>query len=185
MLAKIVNGVAFQGVWVACVWGGATGRWWLGVVAAALFAAWQVPRSPDPAADLRLLGVVSVLGFVVDSVWAATGLITYASPVPSATLAPLWIVALWAGFALTLNHSMDWLAERPGLAALFGGIGGPLSFWIGANWWAAAEFSASTPVVVGALAVGWGTVTPLLFAMARRMRTPAPAAPGEVEPVAT
>ena len=42
--------------------------------------------------------------------------------------APLWILCLWAAFALTLTRSLAWLMRRPWLAALLGALGAPLAY---------------------------------------------------------
>lgn len=52
------------------------------------------------------------MGFVVDTVMAATGLLRYASPVPVEGIAPVWILSLWMGFALTLNHSLSYVMRH-------------------------------------------------------------------------
>ena len=44
-------------------------------------------------------------------------------------IAPLWILFLWTGFALTLNHSMSWLLNKPKLGTVFIFIGAPLSYF--------------------------------------------------------
>ena len=45
--------------------------------------------------------------------------------------APSWILALWLGFALTVNHSLGWLQEKPWLAALLAALFAPVSYLAG------------------------------------------------------
>jgi hypothetical protein len=168
LLATIANGVLFQGVWVASVAGGAAGVWWAGPLAVLGFAAWQVPRSRRPAGELLLVGLVSVLGLAVDTAYLWLGLLAYPEHGPFPLLAPVWIVALWAGFALTLNHSLAWLGDRPVVAAAAGGLAGPFSYWVGARAWGAVELVAPTAVVFAVLAAVWAVATPALLALARR-----------------
>lgn len=182
---KILNGIAFQLVWMTCVWGGATGQWWLGPIAVLAFAGWHLPRCRDAVGEFWLLVAVAGIGFALDSLWAGSGMLTYETPSPSPSLAPVWIVALWAGFALTLNHSLSFLARRPILAGVFGAVGGPLSFWIGANWWHAVEFSAPAPLVLMVLATAWGLVTPMLLILARLIASRRPWRPRTVSATVT
>lgn len=171
----LANAVGFQAVWFASVAGAGHGLGWAGPAAALAFAIPVLAWGGQRRADLRLLAWALPLGFAVDSVFAATGLLAYDVPWPSAQAAPAWIVAMWAGFALTLNHSMAWMRDRPWLAAGFGLVGGPLAY-IGAARLFDAVVIAGTPALVG-LAVAWALVMPLLYAIARRAGAGAGAAP--------
>jgi hypothetical protein len=170
MARKIVNGVFFQIVWTACVWGGGSGRWWLGPLLVTVFALWQIPRSLRPRGELWLVLSAIAIGIVVDSAFMRAGLLSYPAPGPWQGLAPIWILALWAGFALTLNHSLAWIKGRPVVAALLGGIAGPFSYWVGSSAWKAVDFVAPTPVVLAVLGISWGLVTPGLVALAARFQ---------------
>lgn len=163
------NALSYQLVWIAAVGGAARGWWWAGPVAVVLFAAWQLPLSRHRRADVLLCLVAMAVGFVVDSIWAGTGLMRFASPVPSTQFAPLWIVALWAGFALTLNHSLAALKPRLLLGTLLGACGGPLAYAIAERAWDAVDMGARPGPALLALAVAWSLVTPLLLVAARRL----------------
>lgn len=174
MTSKILNAVLFQLIWFACVWGGASGRWWLAVASVIGFALWQVPRSARPKTELALMGAAVFTGLLVDTVYVVAGLVSYPQPGPWRGLAPVWIIALWVGFALTLNHSLAWLKDRPLAAALMGGLAGPLSFWIGVTRFAAAEFVAPAPLVLVILGAAWALLLPGLFALASRLENSQP-----------
>lgn len=175
MPSKILNAVLFQLVWFACVWGGASGLWWLAVASVIGFALWQVPRSSAPRTELALVGAAVATGFVVDTAYVVAGLVDYPQPGPWRGVAPIWILALWVGFALTLNHSLAWLKGRPLAAALMGGLAGPFSFWVGATRFEAAEFVAPAPFVLMILGAAWALLLPGLFALAGRLGNPRPA----------
>mgnify|MGYP001158162871 CR=1 FL=1 len=53
----------------------------------------------------------SLIGMFVDSAFHISGIIIYKSSI-SKTIAPLWIIAMWLGFAATVNHSMSWLDRK-------------------------------------------------------------------------
>jgi hypothetical protein len=168
---KAFNIVGFQLVWLACVAGAGSGLMWVGPAAAVIFA-WTMLRYGEKTADdLRVLAIALPLGFVLDSAFAASGCLRYALAWPSPHAAPLWIWAMWSGFALTLNHSLAFLRERPWLATAFGAFGGPLAYWIAAAAFDAVSFAAPVPSVLIALAVAWGLALPLLFALDRRAST--------------
>lgn len=160
---KIGNVVGYQLVWLASVYGAAHGMPWLGAVVVALFAAVHLSLSPSRQADLRLIAIAIVLGFVLDSLFAASGLLKYASPWPSEFLAPVWILSMWVGFALTLHHSMGFLRLKWMAASAFGLIGGPLAYWAAERVFGAVSYGASHLVVGAALGLAWAIALPLLY----------------------
>ena len=172
-----INAIAYQTTWLAAIGGAAAGWWWAGPLALLLFAAWQLPRSAQRRADAWLLGSAALLGFAVDSLFAQTGLLSYAAPVPWAQWAPVWIVALWASFALTLNHSLGWLKQHLQVAAVLGAIGAPLAYSAAARSGALA-FPPSATATLLLLALTWAVLAPALSLLATRLAVPAtPGAP--------
>lgn len=169
----LANAAGFQLVWLCCVGGAGSGHGWLGPIAAILFALAVLALGGKARSDLRMLAVVLPLGFVFDSAFAAAGWLQYAQPWPWVSVAPAWILALWAGFALTLNHSMAWLRRRPWLAASFGFVGGPLAYASAARVFEAIEFAAAAGLVLAALALGWALLLPLLDWLDDHLRTAA------------
>jgi len=160
---RIANLVVFQMVWLACVWGAGVGMAWFGPLAAALFVTWHLRYTDARASDLRLIAIAIPMGIVADGLFAASGWFDYASPWPAASVAPVWIIAMWVGFALTLNHSMAFLRGRMAWAALFGLIGGPLAYWGAASGFAAVHFTVPTLWALTAVAVAWGLALPALY----------------------
>lgn len=161
------NLIGFQLVWLSTVAGAGMGLWWPGLLVLAVFAAWQLGCSHCPKADLKLMLVAVTLGLLVDSAWIWLGLLNFASPLPWTWLAPIWILVLWAGFALTLNHSMAGLRSHPVLAVAFGALGGPLAYWIAASAWKAATV-AEGPWPYLAIGLAWALMTPALLYLSVR-----------------
>lgn len=174
MSAIVLNAIGYQLVWFATVMGAGEGWWWAGPVAAAAFIAWQLTTSRCRRADAWLLLAAGLTGAALDSIWAASGLMTFAAAVPSEQLAPLWIVTLWMSFSLTFNHSLALLKTRLWLAAALGALGGPIAYAISGQAWNAVHFDPKPGPALLALAVAWGIVTPLLLRLARHL-DPTPA----------
>jgi hypothetical protein len=164
-LFLIVNVLGFQAVWFASVIGAANRLPWAGPLAVLVYAAVHLSMTPDRRGDLRMLAIALPMGLVADSLLAATGVLHFASAWPSAHLAPVWILAMWAGFALTLNHSMAFLRGRWMPAALFGAIGGPLAYLGASRAFDAVDFGHGLPIAMIALAVTWGIAMPALYAL--------------------
>jgi len=162
----IPNVLGFQIVWMASVGGAAQGWWWLGPAALAVFAAMQLALSRQRRADLILMLGSAALGFLVDSAWVVAGWMEFRAALPWPGAAPIWIVAMWMGFALTLNHSLGALKNRPVLAALLGLVGGPLAYWAAARAWDAVTIVPS-PWPYVALGLAWAVLTPALLRAAQ------------------
>lgn len=172
-----INTVAFQLVWMAAVGGAAHGLWWAGPVAVCVFAAWQLSVSSEARSDVILIALAVAVGAVADSLLAHLHLVRYTSPVPTADFAPVWILALWASLALTINHSLAVLQRDLRIAALFGALGAPLSFSIADRAWHAVKLAEPLPMTLFALAALWTVATPLLAGTARALRRRAPPSP--------
>jgi hypothetical protein len=165
-LRLLVNFAAFQAAWFACVHFAARDDA-LAACASVLAAvilhfSWSDARR----ADLRLVAVALVIGFIWDTAMVQSDLIVYAAPGWSAGWAPPWILALWVLFATTLRGPLRWLHGRPLLAALLGGIGGPLSYVAAARLGACVFPDVAVALVV--LAQGWAVITPVLVHLASR-----------------
>ncbi len=168
----IINFVAFQLCWIGAVWGAANGIAWLGPVAVALFAGWELSKSRSRQQTLKWIVVVALLGFAIDTGYRQLGLLNFASPWPSTAVAPIWIVAMWVSFALTIDSSMRWLEGKPMLAAGFGLFGGPLAYWVAIEVWGAGTFAAPMWLSLAVIGVAWAVVTPLLFVVCRAITQP-------------
>ena len=102
----VINFVAFQLGWFACVIGAANGLPWGGSLVVLAVVALHLARVRRPLPELRLVGLAMALGLVVDSLLLATGWLSYPSGNWLPGMAPYWIVAMWALFATTLNVSV-------------------------------------------------------------------------------
>lgn len=164
-----INIAFYQATWLAAIAGAARGWWWAGPAMLAVFAGWQLLVSSERRADLELMACAAVVGFVVDTLCVRSGMLVYSAPVPSPDFAPIWIVALWMSFALTLNHSLAYMKSRPLLAAALGAIGAPLAYWAAARGWNALFFATQPAIALGVLAIAWAILTPALFLLARHL----------------
>ncbi len=170
-MSWIPNVVGFQLVWMASVGGAARGWWWLGPVAVVLFAVYQLSVSHSRRSDWQMMLLCAVVGFGVDSLWVVLDLMRFDTPWPSPAVAPIWIVSMWVGFALTLNHSLSSLKQLPWIAGLLGLLGGPLAYWAAERAWQAVELRPSALPYI-ALGVSWALLTPALLTLAERLRAP-------------
>lgn len=160
-----LNLLGYQLVWFAAVFGAARGRAWAGPAAALVFGAVHLLTSPRRGDDAWLALLAVVLGIALDGSLSGLGMLHYAATSPP--WPPLWLLAIWAAFGLTVNHSMALAQRHLGVTAVLGAVGGPLAYRAAAHFGAVA---IAEPVWQGltALALAWGLALPLLAAAARR-----------------
>lgn len=163
MTHLILNVLFFQILWHACVGGGGYGWWWLGIPVLAMFCAYHFRVSRWKLADFQLLLIAVVLGGIGDSVLSLANIVKFQTAVPFASMAPIWILVLWAGFALTINHSMAWFKDKFWAAVVFGLLGGPLAYYGAARVYKSVVITADPLLAYGVLAVLWAIMTPLLL----------------------
>jgi Protein of unknown function (DUF2878) len=163
-----VSLIGYQLVWFAAVIGAGHGLAWPGIAGMLLYAACQLVAARHYKADLSLMATAIVLGLLVDGGMIRAGLASYGAAWPSAALAPAWILALWATFAMTFTQSLRWLQTRLRLAVLLGAMGGPLAYLSASRGWHAVSFV--DPAWRGLLwvGIGWALATPVLAWLARR-----------------
>jgi hypothetical protein len=179
MKRTLLNFVAFQIGWFACVLSAANGLPWLGLLVVSLVIGLHLTLAERPGQEFKLIALAVLLGLVFDSMLVYSGWLRYASPAPYAGLAPYWILGMWALFATTLNVSMSWLKSKTMMALLLGAIFGPLSYMAGQRL-GALEF-VDFRSGMAALVVVWALAMPLLMLAAvrfdgiRKQQTPLPA----------
>jgi hypothetical protein len=158
----IANAVLFQIGWFACVLGG-TGPWLL-VPAAILcvhffwISSW--------AAEGKLVVTVVLAGSAIDSFLLQTGVFEFPG---DSLIVPLWLAALWAMLATTLNHCLAWTARRVWLASLLGAVSGPLSYFAGATL-SDVRLPLEQLTTLAILVTVWAVVFPLLHGFAHIYR---------------
>lgn len=150
----LINAALFQITWFACVIGSAKGLIWPAFAACAALAAFQMQAKRRHASDAKLILASIALGLLVDTIWVQSGWLVFTDQRPFSFLAPVWIIVLWIGFAMTINHSLAWLDRHPVLPVAMGAIGGPMSYLAGLKL-GAVEYHQSTVLVSAGLAVAW------------------------------
>jgi hypothetical protein len=162
-----LNLVGYQLVWLAVVWSAGTGRPWFGIAATVAFVCAQTLASEHRNADVALVAVAAAFGILLDGLLAHNSIVRYADTgeVPRA---PTWILALWAAFAMTLNHSLAWLRGHVVAAALLGAIGGPLAYLAAARGFDAVALPEPRTTAIIALAFGWALALATLVRLAEK-----------------
>jgi hypothetical protein len=152
----VLNVIGFQMVWLVCVIGAGRGTWWPGLIVAAVFAVLTLAFAPERQRDLRTLSIALPAGFAMDSILVQSQCLQFASPYPIPGLAPIWIMALWLGFALTLNHSLRSIYAKALPTFLFGLLGGPIAYGIASLRFEAMSIQGGTLQCAIWVGLVWG-----------------------------
>ena len=177
-MASLVNLCLYELGWFACVLGGANDRALAGTLVVGAVIGLHLALAQRSLPEALLIAVAAVIGLLWDSGLVALGLISYPTGNFAPGLAPYWIVAMWALFATSLNLSMAWLKDRAWLAALFGAVGGPLAYLAGERL---GGLQMPDPVLaLGAQALGWAVLLPMLTRLATRLNGFGPASPASL-----
>lgn len=167
----LINAALFYVAWFGCVVGSAYYLLWPALLSTGILLVWQLHPARRHPSDLRVLLAAIIMGIFADSLWIQMGLLEFTEQRPLPGFSPVWIVALWAAFALTINHCLYWLKHHPILPVLSGTIGGPMSYYAGVRL-EAVEYLQSTWVVSIWLAIGWTLAILALVKISRQPGTP-------------
>ncbi len=167
MSLMLQNFILFQVGWFSCVIGGASSDYhWVGVAVVTAIIVVHLVRANNTRNEMLLIAITTILGTAWDSSLMLAGLLSFTNGVVISSLVPLWMIAMWALFATTLNVSMKWMKHKYLLAALFGAIGGPVAYYAGHRL-GAVDFT-NTLTALLAVGVGWAIIMPTLMALSTR-----------------
>jgi hypothetical protein len=164
MAMRWFNFIGYQALWFALVVGAAHGAAGFATAAGGVFIVAQAALAERPLDDVRRVATALALGVLIDGIPAWLGWWHYASPSPSLPPggAPLWILTLWACFAMTIDRSLSFVRARPLIGALLGAVGGPLAYLGAAHGWQAVTFTCPPALYLGWLGTAWALAVPAL-----------------------
>ena len=155
-------------MWFATVIGAANGSLWPGLLGLMVFLLVHYLYSETAGADFLLAACTISVGLVCETVFVRAGLLLYPADALAVAGVPLWVLILWANFALIMNGCLSWLHGRYLLSAALGFLGGPLSYYGGIKLGAATAGHSLSMVLTG-IAICYAIVTPLFLYMAQRL----------------
>jgi hypothetical protein len=154
--SKLPQMVLHQVGWWACVlWMG----WWGPVTMLAFLVVHVWVLREHWRKEVGLILLSTILGLALYNALAALGAVTYVGALRIGW-APLWLVAIWAGFGATLRHSQAVFVQSLRAALLTGVVGGPLAYMGGVELERMTVNGPSGWLWIGVL---WGIVLALLY----------------------
>jgi hypothetical protein len=163
-----INFLLFQGVYTLSLFGVINNLAWIGGLGLAAFALWHARTAKAAKTDFLLAGIAVIVGLSLDTLYMRSGLIAYEGQLFWSGIAPLWILVLWANFALTLGGCLSWLRGRLALAALLASTGGPLSYYAGIRL-GTATVSGDPLLLFSVISITWGIAVPALLWLSMQM----------------
>ena len=162
-IKMIINIVGFYTGWWGCILGSSNGLPYIGPSLMLLFIIFHGAFFIKNNRELQFILVIGVIGTIVDSGLVLSKYFVYAgSYAENLPIAPLWITAMWAGFAATVNHSMVFFQKKWALMIIAGGVFGPAAYFTGKGF-EAIYFelgNLSSALIIG---VVWGISMPMVF----------------------
>ena len=160
MKAALINLSLFKIAWFACVLLAASGRPLWASLAACVAILVHLGRVAVPVKEALYLSAAALIGLAWESFMLSTGLVIYPEGSAAGGWPPHWIIAMWALFATTIGHGLEWMKRHWALCSAFGLIGGPLAFLAGSAMGAVAF--PDTIAALATIALGWALLLPLL-----------------------
>lgn len=161
MWRPVVSGIQFQIAWLFCVLVESP----VAVIAFTLGGIWFHMRyvADVPGESLRMFRIWCV-GILLDGLLFTGGLLVNQD---GSLLPPIWLVCLWANFALALPYAFGFLRKNRWIAAALGAWAGPSSYYLGAQL--NGEVSMMQPLTGTLLvfALIWAIFLPVLVAFSR------------------
>ena len=144
----VLNLVIFQIGWMVCVLGGDMYALVYTLGAVLIHQLVLVENKTE----WQFIAIVTAVGCLWDSLMAMSGVMIYADA--SFIGIPLWLICLWILFAMTFMHALYWLRRYLWLAAVFAGVFGPLSYWLGDEL-SRADVGAPLIMSLTIMGAGW------------------------------
>ena len=162
------NAISANIGWLACVFGAARGQHWLGLlVVGILFIVHITAIEKHQIRQIFSVALTAIIiGFLTDTALILLGTVDPNRWLIPSTLMPLWDLAIWANFSLTLNKSLHFLQKRLLVGAVLGALCAP------GTYYAAGRLGAlyfSEPILNNLLWVGvfWFFAMPCLSLVSR------------------
>ena len=155
----IFNIVGFNLAWFGLVyWGNTFIPFSLLLLSAHLYFIAKVPS------ELWLILSITVIGTFIDSLFQYSTVFIFANT----SHIPFWLIVLWACFATTICHSLQFLAKSKLLQLLVGGLFAPLSYIAGYKL-QAVDFSLSPLITYLILSLVWAFLLVFFFALKEKL----------------
>ena len=165
---KIYDLIGFKICWALCAFCTIWEMPYLGPLATLLFIIIHLYIVSFNNRDIKVICLAILCGLLMDSFFSYFSFIDYKGGVlADLSLAPLWILSMWAGFSVTMLYTLDSIRNKYFYASLIGFFGGPLSYNAGVQ---IGSLTITSNLSYFLLAIGWGLIIPFLFMVINKLK---------------
>tara|TARA_B100000965_G_scaffold124876_1_gene103594 strand:+ start:1384 stop:1902 length:519 start_codon:yes stop_codon:yes gene_type:complete len=162
-MKKIINIIGFYVIWWSCMLGASNDLPYLGPMVMVVLLIAHRFLFVRNIKEIYLVLIVGSVGTVVDSLMFLSGSFIYSGPYTDGLhIAPLWITAMWAAFAATVNHSMMFFKDKWLVMIVAGAIFGPAAYFTGESL-GAIRFYLSPMLSAIVIGIVWAISMPGIF----------------------
>lgn len=124
----VINAVLFQCCWFLAIFS----DWYWAVIPLLLMVAHIYWVSPRKVHEIKLAVVIAFTGITIDTLFKVNGIYSFGDQLLLTDRSiPVWLCILWLGFAMTVNHSLNWLVRKVPWFVVGCAIAGPISYSTG------------------------------------------------------
>ena len=156
---KLYDLLGFKVCWALCAFCSVWDKPYLGPLVTLIFIIGHLLIVNFNFRDIKIIIASIMIGFIIDNLFLNFDFVIYKNSINYATL---WIIAMWAGFSITLIYTLDSLQNKYFMAALLGLVGGPLSYQAGDSI-GSITINHNYSYIV--LAIAWAIAIPLLLSL--------------------
>ena len=128
-LFLFINGLFIYLYWWVSFWGASVSKYYIGPILAIGYFIIHFFIIKDKKKEFKYMLFCIIFGFLLESLFYYTDFINYKGILTEKySIIPLWVITLWAGYALTVFHSFKWLYGRYYLSLFIGGFFAPLIY---------------------------------------------------------
>lgn len=172
LLKRLFNMGCFYGGWLICMHEATGPTPFFGPFVVAMLLIYQMFLTTVFWVDAILVVSLALVGTIVDSLYIWIGLIEFKGGYACCPhIAPLWITSLWALYASSINHSLDWLRWHIILIAAPTGAAGAISSYLVGIQLGAATSHYSPTVTFGVIGLVWAIVVPVSLMYSKWLKT--------------
>ena len=165
----IINIVGFYIGWWGCILGSSNGYPYIGPLLTIVFIIFHGNFFMISTKEIQLIVIVGLVGTFVDSCLFLSKFFIYAGAYSdNLFIAPLWITAMWAGFAATINHSMTFFQGKWLLMVIAGAIFGPAAYYTGEGF-GAISFQLTPLLSLLIIGAVWAVAMPVVFLINKKL----------------
>ncbi|MBC7714375.1 MAG: DUF2878 domain-containing protein [Rhizobacter sp.] len=118
--------------------------------------------------DVKEVVIIAVLGILLDTILAKTGILTFNNSF-SSTIPPFWLMGIWFLFATTISYTFILLRNKIPAQIIVGGFFAPVSYITGAKFGLLSLYHPF-PTYYAIHGACWLVFFPLCFYISKKLK---------------